>query len=193
MTPLERKLRECLAWVEDNGGSLVFEGGGTVALFDEEGDTCGQVDGFRIERAAEVLDELLEDARTPAPAPALPMIPDIAIEWFGLGESRFAWDERRTISATPDRAFQPDRLLLPGGCAGYLLHQMRFGGVPILTDERGIPAELFSELVGASPQILFPAIGPDRSVEFDLRAPSCPPAPRAFSGAFQGHKLERLK
>lgn len=188
---LARKLRECLAWVGDNGGSLVFEGGGTVALFDEDGETRAQVDGFTIERGADVLEELLQEANEPPIAvPTIPIVQHVT--YFGLGESRFAWDERRTLSFTPDRELLPQQLRIPAGAAHYLIHQVRFGGQPLLTNEDGIPAAFFSE-VSTAPQILFPSIGPGMPAEFDVRAPSCPKAPHPFSGGLFGYAKEQSK
>lgn len=192
-TALVEALAKCLEWVEDNGGELVFSTHGNIELADEEGEIVAGVDGFTVENGAELLADLLELAHAPAPAPAVPVTYGAIAEdvhYFGLGQNAFAWDERRIITFTPGRDFQPQALRVPASCHGYVMHQAKMAGADLLTNNEGVPIEFFSELTTA-PQILFPAVGPTRPIELDIRAPSCPKAPHPFSGALFGIMTEK--
>ncbi len=185
---LQAELFKLLKWTEENDGELTFAAGG-VQLFDNDGDLIASSEGFNESNGARLLAELLEGAvlaSASAPAPMSPF-PICAVDrtWFGLGMTPFEWGERKTIKIVPDRAFNPERLVVPASLAGYLLYQQSHGGITLFANESGVPIEFFSEL-STAPHVLYPSLGPDQALELDIRAPHVPKAPPPFTGALYG-------
>ncbi len=189
---MKTALRDCVAWLREHNATLEISGHDEAEIIDEQGETLAYATGFS-EAPARILCELVEEARAPRRKVESSAPPVLAQhEWFGFGETRFAWEEQKTIVLMPAREFAGHRMMLPSTLAGYLIMGAKAGGQAVFANAAGVPVELFSE-VSTAPQIRWPVIGAGIPLELELRAPSCPPAPHPFIGAMYGTALETKK
>lgn len=98
------------------------------------------------------------------------------VVYFGVGRHAFAWGERRTVTAEPDRNFQPLKFGAPIG--GFVIFAITAAGEELFGNALGVPVELLSE-VSTFPQPRWPELGPGRAVAFDVQAPD-EPQPQPF-------------
>lgn len=182
-------LRDCVAWLAEHDAELTITGWGPAEI-KIDGEVLASREDFGADPERE-LHELLEEAKAPRDQARL-TAPAVIVEqtWFGLGVHFFAWEEQRKVTFTPMREFDPRGLIVPSTVSGYTVVSAHAAGVDMLPSAGGIPCELFSE-VSTAPQIIWPALGPEKPLTMVLRAPACPKAPNPFLGAMYGVALEK--
>jgi hypothetical protein len=111
------------------------------------------------------------------------------VTYLGFGSTSIpAGSTGTTVAVSTQRPFTPQKMGNPSTTIGLLVNQINISGTNLLSNQTGVPIELFSE-VSTFPQINWPTLDTATGVEFVIANPTG--GALAFTGAFYGTQLRR--